>query len=205
MKFLSKQKLFPKKKLSQYFLVDDQVLQLILETADIHSHETILEVGAGTGVLTEALLRKGGKVVAIEKDDTLAQKLQRLQNGRLTIICGDIFEYKTLSFDKVVANLPYHISTFFLQNFLPLGKPMTLLLSKETAEKCVATPKEKRKYGFLSLFCQFYASVILVSVVNRKAFYPQPKALSALVHFLPKKTFSIDAAGFLKFLKRVNI
>ncbi len=202
-----------KKFLGQVFLKDKKILSLIAKSLEIHSKETILEVGAGYGNLTEFILKEiknKGKIIAIEKDKELIKVLREKfgEEKKLEIISGDIREIDLEKFlqekkiNKIVANLPYYLTGFFLRNLLDLKKypsRVVLMLQKEVAEK-ILSPKS----NFFSLSFSLVAKVKKIKIVNREKFSPKPKVDSLIlkIDFLKKqKSFSFRQE-FFSFLKK---
>ena len=182
----------PKKGLSQNFLIDPNVTHKIVQTADVQSAETILEIGPGPGALTQILLEKGARVIAIEKDKILANALLRLQtpDQRLTVFSEDALEFpfESIQYDKIVANLPYHITTPLLEKcFSNPCTSITCMIQKEVAERIAASPGNKT-FGSLTLFTQFYATLADHFLVSSHCFYPKPSVDSTVIHLRPHKT-----------------
>ena len=191
-----------RKGLGQHFLIDGEVLELIISAAKLTPSDVILEIGPGLGILTKALARQAGWVMAIELDNKLAaileQTLASLDN--VTIINEDILKIdptalllKTglppatnsyLSY-KVVANLPYYITSPILRHFLETSvKPqiMVIMVQKEVAEAIVARPGQM---SVLSISVQFYGEPSIVSYVPAHCFYPAPEVDSAILRINP--------------------
>lgn len=202
----------PKKSLGQHFLQSPQAIAKIIETAELSSEDTVLEVGPGKGVLTEALLEHAGKVIAVEKDESLAPLLKEkfkkeLKDGKLELIFGDILAWKR-SFHaadyKIVANIPYYITGEFLRIFLSgdfQPKSMTLLLQKEVAERIVARDD---KESILSLSVKAYGVPAYIQTVPSHDFLPPPKVDSAILHIggISKDFFKeIDEKAFFSLVK----
>lgn len=212
----------PTKKLSQNFLVDRDVLEEIVETANLTSLSNVLEVGAGTGVLTRELVQRAGHVVAVEVD-TRAQTLLQETVGEaenLRLLTADVMRLtpaqlaeafgqtnvKPFRYD-IVANLPYHLTSHFLQHFLEFPLPprsFTLLLQREVAERIAAEPGDM---SLLALSVQVYGAPTVVATVPRTAFWPAPKVDSAILridrHEKPRwpdrvrdQCFRLAKAGF---------
>lgn len=190
--FLKKHNLLPKKGLSQNFLIDGNIIQKIIDLAELQEGELVIEIGPGPGALTEALLKRGAQVIAIEKDRKLAQELSRLQtpDNRLQVVSEDAL---TLSFPdllkgrsaKVIANLPYQITTPILTTLLPLYPPLTsltLMVQKEFAERLMGKPHTP-EYSSITLFSEFYGKITKHFVVSPGCFYPKPKVHSMVVHY----------------------
>ncbi len=195
--------LFPRKKLGQHFLVDPNILNKVVRTARVGKEDVVLEVGPGLGQMTVALSRQAKKVIAVEIDERLAavlkQKLEDLPN--VEVIRDDILEvdFKLLFKRetrpiKVVANLPYQISTPLLFRFIEskeIFSVLTLMLQKEVAERMAACPGRK-EYGPLSIFIQAFSDVSIQFIIKPTAFYPPPEVESALVHVTWKEKPMIE-------------
>lgn len=196
----------PKKGLSQNFLIDPNVVSKILQTADVKPSETILEIGPGPGALTMKLLESKAHVIAIEKDPIFAQSLHRLQteDKRLKVICADALEvdFSTLKFDKVVANLPYHITTPLLEKcFATEFQSLTLMIQKEVADRIFAKSGTK-EFGSLSLFANFYTDLKMQFVVPPQCFYPKPSVDSSVIHLTKKKHIYHDIETYFFLIMR---
>lgn len=180
-----------KKRLGQHFLSAPVYLRAIAEAGGAASGEIVLEVGPGKGTLTEELLRRGARVIAIEKDadllPLLAEKFKtELASGQLSLILGDILVQDLSSLGlqagkyAVIANIPYYITgaiiRFFLSNKLQPSR-MALLVQKEVAERIARDTKE----SVLSLSVKCYGTPRFVRMVPRGAFTPAPKVDSAIL------------------------
>ncbi|MEK7558441.1 MAG: 16S rRNA (adenine(1518)-N(6)/adenine(1519)-N(6))-dimethyltransferase RsmA [Patescibacteria group bacterium] len=190
-----------KKSLGQNFLKSKKALFDVVQAGEVKKGETVLEVGPGKGALTEALLRVGARVIAVEKDAQLIPYLEKrfeetISSGRLVIIEGDILEFnpkKPIGLTyvhrlnlwgkryKVVANIPYYITgeliRFFLEHECPPSS-MTLLLQKEVAERIMARDK---KESMLSISVKVYGTPKYYGKVPARYFSPQPKVDSAII------------------------
>jgi len=175
----------PSKVLGQNFLIDANILRIILEQADIRPDETVVEVGPGLGVLTFALAACARRVVAVEKDPRLFDYLRRQRWPNVELVHGDGVE-APLSVSapfKVVSNLPYSVSTPVLERFVEAGeKPrrMVVTVQREVAER-LAAKSGTEDYGALTLWTQVYYHVTLAHVVSPGCFYPKPHVDSAIV------------------------
>jgi len=194
----------PKKSLSQNFLIDGNIIRKIIQLADVKPGDHILEIGPGPGVLTEALLEQGVHLLAVEKDKKFANALYRLQteDQRLTVIEGDALALDFSSLikpkTKLIANLPYHITTPLLTRLLPmttLFSSITVMVQKEVASRFVASPSTK-EYGSITVFLNFYATVVYGFTVEPTCFYPPPRVKSAVVKFNLKKPPSVNEEAF---------
>ena len=178
----------PSKALGQNFLIDGNILQIILREADVRRDETVLEIGPGLGVLTEALVDCAKHVIAIEKDPRLAEYMREKFPG-VELIEGDAVELLHPSsliphpFCKVVSNLPYSISTPILERLVEGDlKPrrMVVTLQREVAQRLAAKPRHK-DYGALTLFTQLHYHCTVAHIVSPSCFYPSPHVESAIV------------------------
>jgi 16S rRNA (adenine1518-N6/adenine1519-N6)-dimethyltransferase len=187
----------PKRSLSQNFLIDGNVLKKMVLLAEVKEGDLIIEIGSGPGALTEALLDAGATVIAIEKDLKFAGALEGLQrkDSRLEVIAED---FLSLSIEtllqkrkkaKVVANLPYQITTPILSRLLPLHRQidsLTLMVQREVAARYIAK-EGTADYSSFTLFLQYYATASYGFTVPPTCFYPRPKIYSATVKLLLKE------------------
>jgi 16S rRNA (adenine1518-N6/adenine1519-N6)-dimethyltransferase len=179
----------PRKNLSQNFLINKDVLLKQISFANISSNEIVLEIGGGTGLLTEMLIPLAKKVYCIEYDRLLAKYLDwRFKEERnIEIIHGDALEVTFPSFDKVIANLPYHISSPLTFKLLEENFNLAILMYQyEFAQRMVAEPNSD-DYSRLSVNVQYLSEVKLLKKISRNNFYPKPRVDSALVEIRPKK------------------
>ncbi len=195
----------------QHFLVDDRVLDRIPSYAAEREFDTthVLEVGGGTGGLTDRLLTVAEEVTVIERDPRLAEFLERefasaVDSGRLTVISGDALSVDLPAFTASISNLPYGISSEILFRLLPMGRPLVVMVQLEFAERMAAEPGTD-EYGRLSVTAGHYAAIELVETVPPTAFDPQPAVESALVRTTPREpAYTVpDDAFFLRFLRAV--
>lgn len=174
----------PKKGLSQNFLIDGNIVQKILQEADIQAGDSVLEIGSGPGVLTEALLNAGADVVAVEKDEIFAQSLLRFANLKVNALDIRDFPLDTLKKkSKVVSNLPYHLTTPILSLLVKrfdLFTSITVMVQEEVARRMTAKPKTS-DFSSLTIFLSFYTETHYAFHVSKNCFYPKPKVDSAVV------------------------
>jgi 16S rRNA (adenine1518-N6/adenine1519-N6)-dimethyltransferase len=195
---LRRYRLHPKKSWSQNFLVDEEVLESIALATESEG-KTVVELGAGLGVLTERLAQKAGHVVAVERDRDLAgvlrEEFREVRNVEVLEENAARLNYEAMrnSFSAkpiVVGNLPYHMATpilfHLLQERVHLAQ-WVLMFQKEVADRLMAKPGN-RTYGVLSVLVQMRADVEPVVAVSPKSFYPVPKVHSAVVRFRPMGT-----------------
>jgi 16S rRNA (adenine1518-N6/adenine1519-N6)-dimethyltransferase len=190
----------PKKGLSQNFLIDEEVLSKIVELASIQPGDYVLEIGPGPGALTRKLLQAGAHLLAIEKDSLFAHHLPRLQtpDKRLETLCGDFLTYPIDSLPprkwKVVANLPYNITTPILERLCEHAsqfESFTIMVQKELADRMKAKPGTKA-FGSLTLFLQFYTRYIGSFLVPPQSFYPAPSVNSTVLRLDTRTPPDID-------------
>jgi len=192
----------------QHFLVDERVLDRLPThlPADVdRSH--VLEIGGGTGALTDRLLATCDRVTTIERDPALAEFLRRefaaeIDAGRLTVVQGDALDVTLPDATASVSNLPYGVSSEIAFRLLPLGIPTVLMFQREFAERMAAEPGSD-EYGRLSVSAGHYADVEAVEPVPPTAFSPPPAVESAIVRTTPRDPdYAVDdEAFFLRFVK----
>jgi 16S rRNA (adenine1518-N6/adenine1519-N6)-dimethyltransferase len=210
----------PKKRLGQHFLVDEAVLERILSAAELSPGDIVVEVGPGLGILTEGLARRGARVIAVELDSKLVALLKKRLAAfpDVKIVRADILEVapRELLQDnlpaselgrgyKVIANLPYYITSPVLSHFLeaqPRPSKMVVMVQKEVGEAIAATPGKMR---LLSVKTQFYSQPAIISYVPAASFYPPPKVDSVIlrldIYSRPPIEVS-DVAGFFDIVMR---
>ena len=182
----------PSRLLGQNFLVDANILAILLRSANVKSTDTILEVGPGLGILTGPLLERANHVAAIEKDDRLHTYLKEafFGNDKLELIHDDAMQFDletlpNLKTGKLISNLPYSIASRFLVAVTESGnRPtrMVVTVQQEVGDRLAASPGTK-DYGLLSVLVQLRYQVKLVRVISPSCFYPRPKIRSAIVRF----------------------
>jgi 16S rRNA (adenine1518-N6/adenine1519-N6)-dimethyltransferase len=202
-KELAEYDLIPRKRWSQHFLVDPNILNKVIRTAQVEKEDVVLEVGPGLGEMTLALARQVKRVIAIEIDLKLVAILNKKMKDypNVEVVKGDILKVDFRQFlkreghpIKVVANLPYQISTPLLFRFIESKEAFstfTLMLQKEVAERMVAPPGRK-EYGPLSIFIQIFLDVSIRFFIKPSAFFPPPKVESAVVHMVWKEKPMIE-------------
>jgi len=185
--------LIPRKGWGQHFLVDRNILNKVIQTARVEGKDVVLEVGPGLGEMTLALARRAERVIAIEIDPKLVAILEKKVRDypNVEVVKSDILKVdfnKLLNQEKdpvkIVANLPYQISTPLLFRFIEsreVFSTFTLMLQKEVAERMIAPPGRK-EYGPLSIFMQMYLDVSIHFLIKPSAFFPPPKVESAVIH-----------------------
>ena len=191
----------PNKKLGQSFLVDSGVLRREVAYANVCREDTVLEIGAGIGNLTESLLRQAGQVVAVERDRQFARCLEDLQkqHGHLEVMWGDALEVGWPRFDKVVANLPYQVALPLIFKMLEQRFDRAVLVfQKRLAERICAGVGEKG-YCRIGVAIGRVAQVEIVERIKADAFWPRPEVESAVVRIeRVKPRFQVPSDVFFK-------
>jgi 16S rRNA (adenine1518-N6/adenine1519-N6)-dimethyltransferase len=214
---LEKYGVSPKKYMGQNFLIDKKILAKIIKTADLKKQDTVLEIGAGTGILTKELAKKAKKVIAIEKDKNLIKilkkELKKENIKNVEIIEGNalFLEKSSLKLPnnyKIVANLPYYISARVLRKFLEeipqkkqgkRPKLMVVTVQKEVAKRICATPGNM---NILAVSVQLYSCPKIVKVIKKESFWPKPKVDGAILKLkIKNKIPKIDIKKFFKIIK----
>lgn len=211
--------MYPKKHLGQNFLTNEGIADKIIAAADLTNEDIVLEIGPGTGILTERLLKSAKEVWAIEKDYDLVEKLRKGFGGakKLKLIHQDALWFDTWKLKdpslslrmtyKVVANIPYNITSPLIRKFIenePKPELMVLMVQKEVAERICAKAGDRNR-GLLTLIVEFYADAEILFNVSRKEFYPSPEVDSAVIKIRIKNKESrikdIEPALFFKVVK----
>ena len=223
----------PKKQLGQNFLVNPEVLKIILEAGELSDADTVIEIGAGLGCLTNVVARHAKHVIAIEVDALLYNVLasQFLTNPRVQLLNTDILklELNSLLSDgtgtvpttlnptadgtgtvpttfKIIANLPYSITTPILWKLLAHHKQIdscVLMMQKEVAERIVAGPGGK-DYGALTIGVAYHAEATLIATLSPENFYPAPKVDSAILKLEMRETPKVAVENEELFFKVVR-
>ena len=210
----------PRQSLGQHFLADARILRRIVDALEPAPDDLVLEIGAGAGTLTRALLSRGVRVIAIEKDRRLAAEC-RMRNAECAIGRLEVVEGDALAFDwhallsaplaiphsafpvphfKVVGNIPYYITSPLIDKALapPLPERVVFLVQAEVADRLVAAPGSKR-YGALSVGVQALCRVERLFAVKAGSFRPPPKVDSAVIRLRPLPTPLVDRQGMPRF------
>jgi 16S rRNA (adenine1518-N6/adenine1519-N6)-dimethyltransferase len=198
----------PDKRLGQHFLIDLNLMRLLIEAAQIGSDDVVLEVGCGTGSLTQGLSERGGEVIAVEIDENLTRiaKGQLADKKNVEIINTDVLENKNTISPVVadtiatacrrcggrfllVANLPYNAASAVMMNLVTgpvIADAMYVTVQKEIAERMTASPGSKH-YGTLSIFLAACGDVKTIRILKPTVFWPQPQVESAIIGFVRSK------------------
>ncbi len=206
-RILNAHKIRPKKRFGQNFLIREDIMEKMISYASINEEDTVLEIGAGLGFLTERLAKVAGQVIAVEIDSKLVRILaRRLRNYRNVIILkGNVLRIPVPEFNKVVSVPPYSISSplifwLFKRNF----ECAVLTFQEEFARRLAALPGTK-DYGRLTVSVYYYAESDLLDFVPRECFWPAPEVNSIIVRLRPRNPpFHVeDEEKFFDFIRAV--
>ena len=192
-------KILPKKSLGQNFLIDNEILNLIANLGSITSNDIVLEVGPGTGNLTEKILKKKPKkLIVVEKDKNLSAILKKKFDKDIEIINDNILNYNQDIYHNkkiiIFGNLPYNISTQILTSWIKINnlnnfcKRFVLMFQKEVADRILAEYNSKN-YGRLSIISSWKMDIEKIIDINPSSFFPSPKIKSSLLIFKPKNNY----------------
>ena len=208
----------PRKRLGQHFLIDEAVLERILSAAELSPGDIVIEIGPGLGILTEGLASQGVRVIAVEVDGKLVALLKKRLAGfpDVRIVRADILKmaprqllHEELPASglargyKVIANLPYYITSPVLSHFLeaqPRPSEMVVMVQREVGETIAAAPGKMR---LLSVKTQFYSKPVIVSYVPAASFYPPPKVDSVILRLDVYSQPPIDVSDLTGFFDLV--
>lgn len=206
-----------KKSLGQNFISDKNLLNAIADDAEINSTEMVVEIGAGAGTLTKVIASKCKKIVSFEVDESLKEELSIIEaeHKNLKVVFKDFlkverdellqyFGDKKIENIKVIANIPYYITTpivFKLLNWCSLVKDISIMVQKEVGERMVATQGFKN-YGALSAVVNYYGKATIKRIVKKQNFYPMPKVDSCTVNINIRENIDENyAVGVSKFIQ----
>ena len=209
-----------KKRLGQNFLTDDEVIQDIIEYADISPDDVIVEIGPGVGFVTEQLVKYAQKVIAVELDEEAIKELKKLNAPNLEIIHNDILKTDLSELSekefKVVANIPYYITSPIIAHLLgeiddlnnknrSKISEIILMVQEEVAYRmCADENSPAKQYGLLTILSQFWADVEILRTVGRKSFYPSPKVNSAIVRLKVLKEPRLKLSDYSHFKRTIK-
>ena len=208
--------MFAKKSLGQNFLIDKNIIKKIVNLIDI-KNQNIVEIGPGTGALTNEIIRKNPKsLILIEKDNGLSEKLKYkyLNKKKIQIINADILRFDFNKIKKknliIFGNLPYNISSQILVKFIrfknwpPVYKDIIFMFQKELGDKITAN-FPSNNYGRLSILTNYRLSNLNKFIISRNCFFPKPKVNSIIIHFKPKTKLNIKIKKIENLEKVTNL
>ncbi|GAB6107546.1 16S rRNA (adenine(1518)-N(6)/adenine(1519)-N(6))-dimethyltransferase RsmA [Fusibacter bizertensis] len=193
------------KGLGQNFIIDESVLTRIIEGSEVTENDLILEIGPGIGVLTDVLCQNASKVVSVEIDKSLIPILEETvgHHDNLKIVTGDVLKIDVKALikeefgdlkPKLVANLPYYVTTpiimMFLEERIPVSD-LVVMIQKEVADRIVAKPSTKA-YGALSVAVQYFTEPSIVTKVSRGSFMPMPNVDSTVIRLKVREVSPVE-------------
>jgi 16S rRNA (adenine1518-N6/adenine1519-N6)-dimethyltransferase len=186
------------KKKGQHFLIDRPALERIAQYAQLSKDDVVLEIGAGTGNLTEVLADRSSRVYAVEIDPRLAMDLQgKFQN--VHVIKGDALEIELPNCNKIVSNLPYQISSKITYRLLSRSFELAVLMFQQEFARRLVAPVGSKEYGRLAMVAGFFCEAKILETLPRSAFRPMPEINSAIVRLIPRSVRpDVEAEAFLK-------
>ena len=210
-----------KKRLGQNFLIDGDVINFIVNEANLTKEDTVIEIGPGIGFVTEQLIKYAGKVIAVELDEQAIEELNKLNADNLEIVHNDILKTDISELAKgkkvkVVANIPYYITSPILAHLLgeiddldnknrQSISEIILMVQEEVAIRMSANEKSPNKaYGLLTVLSQFWANCRILKQVKSKSFYPAPKVNSALVRLVVREEPLLKLSDYSYFRKTIR-
>lgn len=216
-KFLMKKYgIFANKNLGQNFLVEEDVVQDIVEAASITKEDLVIEIGPGLGTLTKELLESAGKVLAIELDSKMANILkdrfafysnfELIEDDVLKVNLKEIIERESCTNTKIVANLPYYITTPILMKLLEDKlevESITVMIQKEVADRLVAVPGSKNG-GAITYAIHYYTEPKNIRLVDNTCFIPEPEVQSEVISLKIRKELPIHLKSEEKFFKVIK-
>jgi 16S rRNA (adenine1518-N6/adenine1519-N6)-dimethyltransferase len=189
-------------RLGQHFLVKGSILERIAAAVCPNPEELVIEIGPGRGALTEKLIKRAKRVIAIEVDPFLVDHLRARFGDRVEVVQADVLRTDLAQWGRapIVGNLPYYITSPILEKVLRLDFPRAVfLIQKEVAERVTAAPGT-RDYGYLSVATAVFSYARLLFHVKQTAFHPPPKVDSAVVLLEPRPAIVDDPESFITFV-----
>lgn len=210
-----------KKRLGQNFLVDGEIIDTIIKEANLSKDDRVIEIGGGLGFVTEQLVKHAGEVIVVELDESAIEELKKIPADNLTIIHKDILKTDISEFAKdkkvkIVANIPYYITSPILAHLLGEIDDLAnknrnsiseiiLMVQEEVALRMSANEKSENKaYGLLTILSQFWASCRIFKKVRAKCFFPAPKVNSALVKLIVREKPLLELSDYEHFRKTIR-
>lgn len=221
MDYFNRAKFFKtKKRLGQNFLIDGSAIADIIHYANISPEDVVVEIGPGVGFVTEQLVKKAKKVIAVELDEEAIKELEKLDAPNLQILHKDILKTDLSELCeekiKIVANIPYYITSPIIAHLLGEIDDLAnknrnkitdilLMVQEEVARRMTADENSPAKqYGLLTILSQFWADVKIVRLVGRKSFYPAPKVNSAVVSLVVREKPLLELSDYSYFRRTLK-
>lgn len=209
-----------KKRLGQNFLIDGQIISDIIDFSGIKPDDTVIEIGAGAGFVTEQLVKHAKEVIAVELDKDAVEELNKIKASNLKIINKDILKTDLSELCegkvKVVANIPYYITSPIIAHLLGEIDDLNnknrnkitdilLMVQEEVARRMTANENSPSKqYGLLTILSQFWSEVKIMKFVGRRSFFPAPKVNSALVKLIVREKPLLNLSDYSHFRKTIK-
>lgn len=203
----------PKKRLGQNFLVDKNIQKKLVRACNFAPHDTVLEIGAGTGELTGLIAGQVSKIYALEIDKDLCANLKKLFDDypNVRIVSQDVLQFNFKKYFcgkkvKILGNIPYYISTPIIErliNFREVTDTVFITVQKEFAERVCAASGSKT-YGSLSCFVQYYFKPQIIMQIKKNSFFPAPKVDSCFLRLEAKKNLPLKKSGEKLFFRIVR-
>lgn len=217
---LNKYKLSANKNLGQNFLINDEVVEKIVDSAEVNEEDLVIEIGPGLGNLTEYLLERAGKVIAIELDNRMIEILQDrfslynnfelLNQDVLKVDLGELIKNnknERIKKAKIVANLPYYITTPIIMKLLEEKldiESITVMIQKEVADRLIAIPGSKLS-GAITYCVYYYANAESVTIVESNSFIPEPAVDSEVIRLLIRNEHPVELKDESEFFKLIKV
>ncbi len=208
-----------KKRLGQNFLIDENSIETILNASDVTKDDTVVEIGAGLGFMTEQLVKQAKKVYAVEIDEDMITELKKIKANNLEIIHNDILKTDISELGtniKITANIPYYITSPILAHLLgevddlhnknrKSISQIVLTVQYEVAKRiCASEKSESKEFGLLSILAQFNSSAEFIGNIPARAFFPSPKVNSAIVRLKTTEKPLLNLSDYTFFKKVIK-
>lgn len=217
---LNKYKLSANKNLGQNFLINDEVVEKIVDSAEVNEEDLVIEIGPGLGNLTEYMLDRAGKVIAIELDNRMIEILhdrfslysnfELLNQDVLKVDLDELIKKnknEKIKKAKIVANLPYYITTPIIMKLLEEKldiESITVMIQKEVADRLIAKPGSKLS-GAITYCVYYYATAESVTIVENNSFIPEPAVDSEVIKLLIRKEHPVELKDESEFFKLIKV
>jgi len=188
MNVLKKYKIEPEQKLEQFFIVDKSISKELTKIAEITKEDTVLDLGAGTGEIADALAKFAKKVIAIEKDGRyyylLLDHFRKYDN--VEVLIDDVLKMRLPQFDKIVCNLPYNVYEPFLQRLVNFKFKLAVIICSYGFAKILLAKPENKEYSKFTELVQKHFNIEKVKDIPKESFWPEPRVTSSIIKIVPK-------------------